>query len=692
MPTVRANANRGGVWQYTYPSVWIGNATGQNVPSAGASPGPYYLAVFDFNWPSIPAGAVITGAVLNVFVSGGAPALNGSSEPTDMGLGAITSHWNPGQAQWPASTGLGWLPSGSAQNGQWLTVDVTSLAQAQYAGSPRYGVIWGFTALKNGSLYVHGYDQANKPFVDLTYTMAPTAPVLTSPNGGESINTLHTITWNPATDQETAQNALRYHIQLSTDNKQTWSDILALTAPGATSYEHNFAGAPESSVCFVRIRAYDGGAYGPWDDSDGAFMIAHNVAPLAPTNLAPAAGAVDRSVTQRLSWVHQDAGDQSKFDLRWSSNGGADWNMVTVATPNQYWDAAPGTLPAGQIVWQVRTYDQENLVGPYSAQASFVAGDTPSMPVISYPEDGGTVPISRPTVQWSSSGQVGYQVLLTTAGGETVWDSGDVTSENKAQTIGTDLDNGTVRIVKVRIRSASGLWSSWDTAEFTVSYTPAAAPVLTAIPLGTQGKIRTAIVNPMPTPPEPAAVHNDLYRRQIGTEVWVRLAAEMAPGVAFDDYTAASGVAYEYQVRALAENGTAIYSAIINATLALTGLWLHDVLDPGGTILHITRNTGRAPFWKADVTMLQLEGRRLPMAVFGENEEEGGRWEGLLRDSEGTPAALEALARRTAILCARDGSGRRLFGVMAEWAPKPQPGGVQTVTIAIDAVDYSEGV
>lgn len=67
---------------------------------------------------------------------------------------------------------------------------------------------------------------------------------------------------------------LQYHIQLSTNNGSSWSDIVSLTSPGVTSYNYDFSGVPETTQAKIRIRAYNGTSYGPWAES-GVFSIVH---------------------------------------------------------------------------------------------------------------------------------------------------------------------------------------------------------------------------------------------------------------------------------------------------------------------------------------------------------------------------------------------------------------------------------
>jgi hypothetical protein len=51
-----------------------------------------------------------------------------------------------------------------------------------------------------------------------------------------------------------------------------WTDVIALTEPGATSTPWGPVELGEN--CAVRVRsAYDGGYYGVWDESDGTFIV-----------------------------------------------------------------------------------------------------------------------------------------------------------------------------------------------------------------------------------------------------------------------------------------------------------------------------------------------------------------------------------------------------------------------------------
>ncbi|KUO58979.1 MAG: hypothetical protein APF84_05860 [Gracilibacter sp. BRH_c7a] len=115
----------------------------------------------------------------------------------------------------------------------------------------------------------------SRPTLTVEYNVPPSAPVITSPISGVSIDSTHTITWNLSTDAETAQGSLQYNADLSIDDGLTYPyEIVALTAAGETSYEYDFSAIPESAICKIRLRAFDGASFGGYGYSD-TFEISH---------------------------------------------------------------------------------------------------------------------------------------------------------------------------------------------------------------------------------------------------------------------------------------------------------------------------------------------------------------------------------------------------------------------------------
>ncbi|EIJ79107.1 hypothetical protein PB1_16159 [Bacillus methanolicus PB1] len=655
----------------------------------GQESGFKYRTYIKFSLSTIPAGAIITDAKLYARLSAYAV-----SDSPICEMFRPLADWDESIITWNNQPPFDATPFGSINllAGSWNEFNITQVASDWSKGIlPNYGIM-----LKtNPETASHkGFDSSesssNKPYVVITYNMPPTAPTVTSPNGGETWNAQHTIMWNPSTDTETAQGSLKYQIQLSTDNGSTWKDIVPLTSAGATSYTYDFTNELETSTAKIRIRAYDGTSYGLWDESNGVFTIQHNQAPTVPTNLSPSGGTPkDRGSVIRLSWQHNDAnGDpQAKFDLQWRLQGAQTWNTVTQVTTNQYWDAPANTFPRGTIEWQVRTYDQASLSSPYSNIQTFFAGDKPANPTIIDPTNGATVPVANPVVQWSSVGQTAYHVKLLDSNNNLLWEI-QANSTNKAQTVLFDLQNNTDYKIQVAIKNTDNLWSDFVTSNIHVSYTPPAVPIVTTTK--GEGVIIVSIDNPTPSGTEPAVSYNDLYRRKQGETTWIRIATNMADA-SFIDYTPASGQVYEYFVRAWGDNGTYSDSLIVGESISFTGVWLHEAANPLETLRQFKFVSDRSESWQPTAAMMQFAGRRLPVAEYDDTEQCSVSVKLNLLKNSGDREALEKLIRWKNTLCYRDGRGRKMFCHVFELPIEDEFYG-NTVSLKFEEVSYTEEV
>jgi hypothetical protein len=659
----------------------------------GSSTSDIFYALMQFDVSTIPTNAHIIQATLDLNVYNGGNSLN-----YDFGIYHVLSDWDENTVNWNNKPPFESTPSVIVSIGafSWYSLDVTPLVIDWVEGSKTN---YGLLIKKEGAnvtgawkqFYTSDASESNRPKLTINYNIPPTAPTVTSPNGGETWNAQHTITWNPSTDVETTQGSLQYQIQLSPDNGQTWKDIVPLTPPGATSFEYDFTNEPETSLAKIRIRAYDGTSYGPWDESDGVFTIQHNQAPTVPTNLSPSGWlAKDRGSVIRLSWQHNDAnGDpQAKFDLQWRLQGEQTWNTVTQVTTNQYWDAPANTFPRGTIEWQVRTYDQAGLSSPYSNIQTFFAGDKPANPTIIDPTNGAIVPVANPVVQWSSVGQTGYHVKLLDSNDNLLWEL-QANSTNKAQTVLYDLQNNTDYKIQVAIKNADSLWSDFVTSNIHVSYTPPAVPIVTTTK--EEGIITVSIDNPTPSGTEPNVSYNDLYRRKQGETEWIRIATNIPADGSFVDYTPASGQVYEYYVRAWGDNGTYSDSTVVSESISLTGVWLHEADNPLETLHQFKLVSERSENWQPTAAMMQFAGRRLPVAEYDDTEQHSVSVKLTMLKETGDKEALEKLIHSKNTLCYRDARGRKMFCHVFQLPVDDEQYG-NTVSLTFEEVSYSEEV
>lgn len=492
---------------------------------------------------------------------------------------------------------------------------------------------------------------------------------LTLPNGGETLNEGFNITWTLSSA------GLKTKIELSADNGATWKTLLT-TDVDITSYNYNFVNEAESSTCRIRVTPTDGTNFGTSDVSNGVFTIQHNQAPIAPTNLSPANGIiVDRTEIQRLTWKHNDTDAQSKFDLQWSSDGGQNWTTITKTTVNQYLDIAVNTFPAGTITWRVRTYDQEDLVSPYSNQVTFTSSEPSDAPIITSAD---TWNIARPTIQWSSVGQAKYQVQVLDSINTVVWDSGQITSGNKAVTVGADLVNSSTYTVKVRIADSGGIWSSYATQSISISFTPPEIPLVTVSTNEARASITLEIVNPEGLT---AVTHNDIYRdgQRIGTGIIG----------GFTDYTVESEKEYSYRARAVGENGTYADSEVVTSSVPVKHTQLVLTTNYNKWI-ELKWNPEKSDNRQHNSVSNYFAGRRFAVTDFSENENNNIPNSFAIRDKAELDKLIEIYDAKETVLY-RDRRGKRLFGTLNNLSIADEsPRTWWTVSFTVNQVDFNE--
>lgn len=311
----------------------------------------------------------------------------------------------------------------------------------------------------------------------------------------------------------------------------------------------------------------------------GILWVQRNDPPHAPGLSHPVGGAtIDRTSTVRFGWDFDDPDDgdtQSRYQLEVREQG--DTGVVYDAdteTPNEYHDLPSGTLDAGGFEWRARTWDAAGADGPWSGWEPFVAATPPDPPTITDPTDGQTIPSETYAVEWSTSNQGAYQLrrVADDAGSpdsEVVYfDTGTVQSSGaRSRTVEFDT-NQRWEHVQVRIRR-DGLWSTWSSKRVEVSYTPPAEPAVavgvhTVVVDGVtyEAGLTVAASHPTPQGDEPDVVAHDVWRRRAGTDGGdgIRVAADVTPSATWIDWAVASGIEYEYRVRAIGDNDTRRWS------------------------------------------------------------------------------------------------------------------------------------
>lgn len=574
-------------------------------------------------------------------------------------------------------------------------------------------------------------------------TILADKPTVTSPNGGENINTTHTITWN------VSNSGLKYNIDLSSDNGSTWKTLVNLTDVNITSSVYNFTNETTSSLCRIRIRAFDTttSIYSDYDLSDGVFTIQHNVAPLSPSNLSPASIIVDRTQVKRFTWQVNDVNSndlQSAFDLQWGTNG-VNWNTISQVTNNNYYDLPANTLPVGTIYWKIRTYDQYGLVSPYSSQVTITVATPSDAPIILQPS--GTVSISKPIVQWSSTSQIAYQIIVLNSQGGTHWDTGEVITSNKAVTLGVDLINLNDYTIKVRVKDNNSLWSNYSSLTISVSFIPPMKSKLILSSNSLTGSIDLEItnyvssdsvitrsgltLNPLMSynPTSPTSIDanilithdidgiimnydtdiqvinsktitpdysmiNEVYRKKTNESSYTRIAKNIIGTSQYKDYTTQSDRNYDYFIRTFASNGTYTDTEIKQSLLTIRYAFLSLANNPS-SYLEIIGNMQIDDDLKLNGGLKQFAGRTKRVSQFGIGVNRDYSLSFVLFNDDISVATqkdkLDELIESRDVLLFRDYYGHKIYCTVFSMQSKYQKEGCY-ITIPINEISYTEGV
>ncbi len=182
---------------------------------------------------------------------------------------------------------------------------------------------------------------------------------------------------------------------------------------------------------------------------------------------------IDQDIT--FEWQHViDTGTaQTKADLQYSYAGGTFQTLATVTGSSYTVTIAADTLPAGNLRWRARTYNNDNVAGDWSGPVAFVGIGTPAAPTIS-----SITNASRPVVAWQSTGQVSYR-LQAVQDGNTIYDTFETAGAAKTHKIVEYLANG-MYAVRVAIKNASLEWSPYTEQSIIISVVGPATPSITA--------------------------------------------------------------------------------------------------------------------------------------------------------------------------------------------------------------------
>lgn len=136
-------------------------------------------------------------------------------------------------------------------------------------------------------------------------------------------------------------------------------------------------------------------------------------------------------------------------------------------------------------------------------------------------------------------------------------------------------------------------------------------------------------------------------------------------------------------------------SSTIESSTSFQGLYIHDPLDPEGTIKQfLYARAARSVGIEVEQQGMVFAGRQFPVFDYGEHEENNFKVRVDIPDDSNAATAiydLQNFARLRRILCFRDNRGRAFFGTMKGYDEADQDWGTQ-VSFTVERASYDEAV
>lgn len=449
----------------------------------------------------------------------------------------------------------------------------------------------------------------------------------------------------------------------------TW-DGAALTTlgSGVTSYEH-VAPNPAQQHRY-RVRARAGALASAWVESNTVVLL---TAPAKPT-IPPLPNFANRAAVFRLPWVHNsiDSSPQSKYQWRWSSNGGSTWTTgaKTVST-SQFHDFAANTWAANAtITFQVRTkgaYDSgsdgDASYSPWSDSTTVTFKSLPTA-TITAPANGGSISEStiRVTVGFAQAEAATFvKAQLELLQGATLLETAESTNQ-VGITLATQAQNGVSYTVRARVQDSNGLWSEWVTSTFSVTYLAPVPAVVAATYLPEQGYGQLDLTIAAPGGGEAAAATVTITRTINGVTETVVQDYLASAALTFLDTTPTIHGTNDYTITTI----SALGAKSVTTTQLVTSECRRAFLSKGPGFASVGAFGGNLEVSESlSVASATVEaaGRTKPIGLYGTETNVTLKVKSFVFPGFGsTIDELRAILLIPGKACFRDSSGRRVFG------------------------------
>lgn len=352
-----------------------------------------------------------------------------------------------------------------------------------------------------------------------------------------------------------------------------------------------------------------------------------------PETVSPRDVMVDGAEPVRFRWNHviETGSPQSGYELQYSGDDGVSWAALSSGDTSDTWvDIPPDTLPAGQLMWRVRTCNTDGAAGSWSEPACITVRSAPPVPSITF-----TGSNARPVIRWQSVGQQGYELMILDSGGTSVYRTGILSGTARQHRVRDYLPGGSYT-VRLQVWNVYGLASRPASAVLQVSQTPIDPPQLDARTV--PGGVSLRVYRPQDT----AA----LYILRDGIPIKKLLPEESG----WTDYAALGE--HTYLARAIDPDDNFADSEPVTAVSSVRYATLAPADDPEDMLQLICRRDG-APTLDTVLTPMGQSsfyaGRTLPIYEFSEHSGETLNWSYSFRSGDEMERLCDLVRRRKTV-------------------------------------------
>jgi phage-related protein len=341
-------------------------------------------------------------AVFNIIPSNDITVTSPNGGENWIGLSSHTITWT----NLPSASGFYIVQYSTNAGSTWNTL-ATNITGNSYT--------WTVPNVPSTQYQVKVIDYQNQCKFDVSnanFTVSPATPILTYPNGGETLNIGcdYQILWQ--------QNSLYTYARLdySIDNGATWVNIVN----GASNYGYFYWNVPTtitpSTTCLIRLSNYQD--LSVWDVSNATFTIPSPVNVTYPNGGETLVGCA----TASIAWTKTTC--LGTWNLAYSTNNGSTWtdivNVNDNGSANQTYNwTVPNGITASQALVRVRSYNYNTITD----QSNAVFNIIPSNDITVTSPNGGEnwIGLSSHTITWTNlpSASGFYIVQYSTNAGST---------------------------------------------------------------------------------------------------------------------------------------------------------------------------------------------------------------------------------------------------------------------------------